>query len=333
VKPNKRDEEGNGPDTVERIRHALDPVAFFVFVGLRLARAIHEPQDYQKRVLRSNSKRILLVAGRQCGKTTTLAALALHTALFERGRLVLLVTPTERQARILFARVARMYGAYGGTVVEALSTRRMGLEFANDAQIEALPGNAAGIQGYDADLAIVDEAGFVSDELFDAITPSLAATNGRLVFAGRPNGQWGPFYDVWARGEGWEKHLIRADQSPLISSEHLAAEHARMTEREFAAQYLCSFEEAEGQLFRNDIIEAAFSNNVEPLWEDFDLLPAQRESELEEEPYLPATEDLYADLSDEELRRMRDEIELRIREKASLMTTEFEEALWEDFGR
>jgi Terminase large subunit, T4likevirus-type, N-terminal len=213
---------------MERARHRRDPVAFFTYVGPRLARAIHEPQGYQSKVLRSKSRRILLVAGRQCGKTSTLAALALHTALFERGRLVLLVTPTARQARILFARVARMYQAYGGTV-DTLSARRMGFEFANGSQIEALPGNAAGIQGYDADLAVVDEGGFVSDELFDAITPSLAATGGRLVFAGRPNGKVGPFYGAWAHGEGWEKHLIRADKSPLISPEHLAAERKRMT--------------------------------------------------------------------------------------------------------
>lgn len=54
----------------------------------------------------------------------------------------------------------------------------------------------------------------------------------------------------------------------MISPEYLAAERSRMSEREFAAQYLCSFEEAEDQVFREDLIERAFVDS-RPLWSDF----------------------------------------------------------------
>ncbi|MBV9405137.1 MAG: hypothetical protein JO211_07320 [Acidobacteriaceae bacterium] len=141
----------------------------------------------------------------------------------------------------------------------------MGLELANESAIEALPGNASGIQGYDADLVIVDEGGFVGAELLDAITPSLATTDGRLVFAGRPNGEWGPFYEVYAHGVGWEQHIVRADESPLITPGFLASERARMSEREFAAQYLCDFASGSGRsLFGSrEEIEAAFLSEEE----------------------------------------------------------------------
>ena len=56
------------------------------------------------------------MAGRQCGKSSTLAALALHAAFFTPGSLTLCLAPTERQAKILFAKVGRLYRAYGGEV-------------------------------------------------------------------------------------------------------------------------------------------------------------------------------------------------------------------------
>ena len=73
-------------DRVEQIalrsQHAGDPVAFFEYVGSRLRRGRIDPDPWQKRVLASDSKRKLLLTSRQAGKSTTLAALALHKALF-----------------------------------------------------------------------------------------------------------------------------------------------------------------------------------------------------------------------------------------------------------
>lgn len=249
------------------LRHTLDPVAFFRHVAERQRRPMGEPLGYQSKVLRSFSKRLVVVTERQCGKSTCLAARALNQALFVPGSLTLLVAPTERQSKILYAKTARMYRAYGGTV-DAISARRMGLELENDSVIEALPGNPATIQGFSADLLIIDEAGFVTDELLDAATPSLAATDGTLILAGRPSGKRGPLYEVWAHATDYERHMVRADQCPLITPGFLASERSRMTEREFASQYLCSFEEAEDAVFREDLLERAFVD-APPLWADF----------------------------------------------------------------
>jgi terminase large subunit-like protein len=232
-----------------------------------MRRPLGKPLEYQRKVLRSTSKRLVLVAGRQTGKSSCLAARALWQALFTPGSLTLLVAPTERQSKILFAKVARMYRAWGGKV-DATSARRMGLELENDSQIEALPGSPGTIQGFSADLLIVDEAGFISDELLDAATPSLAATDGTLILAGRPNGKRGPLYEVWAHATDYERHMVRADQCPLITPGFLASERSRMTEREFASQYLCSFEEAEDAVFREELLERAFVD-APPLWADF----------------------------------------------------------------
>ena len=80
------------------LAHALDPVAF-VQDRLKV-----EPDPWQARLLRSCAPWILLNCCRQSGKSTTTAAVALHTAIYDPG-LILLVSPSLRQSKELFAKV------------------------------------------------------------------------------------------------------------------------------------------------------------------------------------------------------------------------------------
>src|SRR5437868_253966 len=77
---------------------ALDPCILSVQAGL-------VPDPWQARLLRSQAPRILLNAARQSGKSTTTATLALHTALYQPGALVLLLSPSLRQSIELFKKV------------------------------------------------------------------------------------------------------------------------------------------------------------------------------------------------------------------------------------
>src|SRR6516164_11806413 len=64
-----------------------------------------EPDPWQAKLLRSTSRQIILCMGRQVGKSTVTAALALHTALYRPGSLILVIAPSQRQSRELFIKV------------------------------------------------------------------------------------------------------------------------------------------------------------------------------------------------------------------------------------
>jgi hypothetical protein len=66
---------------------ALDPALLMRRVGL-------EPDPWQAALLRSNAQQALLLTTRQAGKSTTTGYLALHTALYAPGALVLLLSPS-----------------------------------------------------------------------------------------------------------------------------------------------------------------------------------------------------------------------------------------------
>ena len=61
-------------------------------------------EPWQAQLLRSTSRWILLNCCRQSGKSTTTAIVGLHQAVYDPG-LVLLVSPSLRQSRELFAKV------------------------------------------------------------------------------------------------------------------------------------------------------------------------------------------------------------------------------------
>jgi len=86
--------------SIEEIAYSLDPVTW-VHVHGSLPGGRTEAgrlDSWQAEVLRSRSKRILLCCSRQSGKSTVTSALALWTAIYHPGSLILCLSPTFRQS-------------------------------------------------------------------------------------------------------------------------------------------------------------------------------------------------------------------------------------------
>jgi hypothetical protein len=77
---------------------ALDPVRFTQGLGF-------DPEAWQERLLRTQEARVLVLCARQVGKTTATAYKALHAAMFNPGRDVLIVSPSQRQSDEMLRRV------------------------------------------------------------------------------------------------------------------------------------------------------------------------------------------------------------------------------------
>ncbi len=243
------------------LRLALDRVAFARAAGL-------EPDPWQERVLGSTSKRILLNCSRQSGKTTIVAALVLHRALYMPRSFCLVFSPSLDQSVEFFKRVANLCRELGLENVDPEAMRKTGMDLKNGSRIEARPGNEKTSRGRTADLLVVDEAARIDDDLYHGIRPSLAVTGGSLVMLSTPYGQRGVFYEEWAGAGDWERYEVTAEDCPRISAEFLAEEERRLPPRVFRREYECSFEETEDAVFTSEVIEAAFSDEIEPLWND-----------------------------------------------------------------
>jgi hypothetical protein len=234
----------------------LDPTRLTRRAGL-------DPDDWQREVLRSRAGRLLLNCCRQSGKSTTVAALAAHTALYDPG-LVIMLSPTERQSRELFRKVLDIWRALGRPVA-AEAENTLALELVNGGRLVALPGNEATVRGYSgAKLLIVDEAARVPDPLFHAVTPMLAVSGGRLVALSTPAGKRGWWHQAWiGEGGAWARWEVPAARCPRIGASFLAEERAALPRQIFAQEYECQFVEASDQVFAYDDIAAMFDTDAQ----------------------------------------------------------------------
>ncbi len=180
--------------------------------------------------------------------------------------LTLVVTPSARQSGEFLRKAARF--------ARQLKIRPRGdgdneisLALPNGARIVGLPGTEATVRGFSAvSLLLVDEASRVSEEMYLAIRPMLAVSDGALWLMSTPFGKRGFFYEAWVNGgPEWERILAAATDCPRISAAFLKEERATMGERYFRQEYLCEFDDSVSGVFDREMVERAITDEFAPL--------------------------------------------------------------------
>jgi hypothetical protein len=236
----------------KRLEIPAYPVEFAMSVGIT-------PDPWQVEVLASDHPRKkILCCGRQTGKSTVAAILAIHKALTQPGSTVLVVAPGERQAKLLFSKALSLY-RQAGYPLPAHSERRTGLEISNGSVIEALPAVERTTRGYSVDLLVVDEAAGVPDMDYHGILPALIATQGEQVLLSTPRGKRGFFHELWHSADDWMRVMVRSDEVDRIRPEDLEVFRQTMPEAFFLQEFYCEWLETEGSLFSYDDIQAALA--------------------------------------------------------------------------
>jgi hypothetical protein len=245
------------PPAIQRLR--ADPANLLADAGM-------PPDDWQAELLRGNHDRVLLLAGRQSGKSQTAAALALRQAVLEPGSLILLISPSLRQSGELFKdKVMRLFNALGRPVA-TVQESALSMQLEGGSRVVSLPADEGTIRGYSgAKLLILDEAARVPDELYQSVRPMLATSKGKMIALTTPWGQRGFFFESWHGKEKWKRVRITADMCPRIDPEFLAEERRNLGEKFYLQEYFCSFESVCGTLFAEEVIQAAISDEVQPL--------------------------------------------------------------------
>src|ERR1700722_17862204 len=193
------------------------------------------PDAWQRALLLSPERQILLNCSRQSGKSTVVSALALHAALFTPGGLVLLLSPSQRQSAEIFRKVHEAYVALNRPI-PAVYESQLRLELANGARVLCLPGREETIRSFGGvTLLVLDEAARSPGQLYRSARPMLAVSRGRLVARSTPFGQRGWFYEEW-KGDGpWKRVQVTWRDCPRITAEFIA-EETRSMGRAWVAQ-------------------------------------------------------------------------------------------------
>jgi Terminase large subunit, T4likevirus-type, N-terminal len=241
-----------------------DPVHAFRLLGLT-------PDPWQRDVLRSRAQRILLNCSRQAGKTTVAAALAIRETLFVPNGSVLIISASERQSAEVLRVVTQGLDAVGPCYKTRTSTE---VEIEGAGRVISLPCREATARGFVGSLLIIDEAARVPDEVYEAVSPSLGARNGRTVCLSTPCGRRGFFYQFWIDDDPDSlKISVPATQVSRLSPAFLARKRRELGEQAFAQEFLCQFRSYAGAVyptFDHCVVNEA-PRSVGPRWGGIDF--------------------------------------------------------------
>jgi Terminase large subunit, T4likevirus-type, N-terminal len=224
---------------------------------------------WQRAVVTTEARDILLLCARQTGKSTVASLMALHQAVSTPGSLVLVVSPSERQSKRVLRTVRRYYAALRA-VASPVTEGQLTLELRNGSEIHALPGSESTLRGFAAvDLLVLDEAARVDDAIYSSVRPMLAVSQGTLLALSTPFGKRGWFHREWSEGgPSWHRAKVTAWDCPRISPAWLAAERERIGVWWFQQEFECAFKDAVDAFFRSEDIDVAVSSEVRPLFSE-----------------------------------------------------------------
>lgn len=231
-----------------------------------------ELDDWQKDVLETKGH-MLLCSGRQVGKSTIVSIKAGKAACTNKDFSVLIISATERQAEELFNKTLFYIQDNFKHLIKRGKDKptKHVIKLTNGSIIRCLPTGLSGmgIRGFTINLLIADEAAFINEEVWAAVTPMLLTTGGDVWLLSTPHGRAGYFYERYQDPSFKVFHVnseevitnrkITPTWTPALKEkilEHLDREKKTMSERQYAQEYLGQFVDDLRQFFTDDLIKS-----------------------------------------------------------------------------
>jgi hypothetical protein len=223
------------------------------------------PDVKQMCVLRSEAKRGILNCSRQWGKSTVAAVKAVHRVYTRPGSTVLVSSPCVRQSAEFLRKASELLVKLD-IKPKGDGDNAVSLMLPSGSRIVGLPGRETTTRGFSAvSMLLFDEASRVSDEVYQALRPSLAVGGGDLWLMSTPCGQRGFFYEAWVSQEKWFRMSAKITECARIEAEFIEEERREKTADCFAQEYLCEFTASDDAVFDRRLVEAAMDDSVSEL--------------------------------------------------------------------
>ena len=253
----------------EYVKCAQDPVYFIEnfckIVSLDhglIPFKLYECQVEKVRVIHENRK-VILMEGRQQGKTTTSAAYILWYTLFQSNKTVAILANKATAAREVLNRYQLMYEHLPQWLQQGVTVWNKGdIELENGSKVFTAATSASGIRGKSVNMLYVDETAIipnnVAEDFFTSVYPTISAgTTTKILLSSTPLG-YNHFWKFWNDAEN-----KRNDFVPLFipywkipgRDEKWAEEQKRqLGELKFNQEVLCTFLGSSLTLIRADVI-------------------------------------------------------------------------------
>lgn len=208
---------------------------------------------------------LCLCSGRQVGKSTVIAIKAGESAVRSK-KTIMVIAHVERQALLLFEKIlSHIYDNHKSLIKKGKDRpSKHTIKLTNGSVIHCLPtgDSGYGIRGYTINELYADEAHFIKEDVWAAVTPMLATTGGHINLLSTPFGTEGYFYrcfhdEKFTRIHVNTEDVAKAREEPQreMMLHFLAEEKLRMTKLQYQQEYLGLFVGGIQRFFPDDLID------------------------------------------------------------------------------
>lgn len=210
---------------------------------------LYECQKKKLQIIHSNRK-VILMEGRQQGKTTTSAAYILWYTLFQESKTVAILANKATAAREVLYRYQLMYENLPIWLQQGVSTWNKGdIALENGAIVFTAATSRAGIRGKSVNLLYVDETAIIpnnlAEEFFTAVYPTISAgETTKILLSSTPLG-YNHFWKFWTDAEkganGFVPLFIPYSEIPGRDAKWAEEQRKLLGELRFNQEVLCNF--------------------------------------------------------------------------------------------
>lgn len=169
--------------------------------------------DFQKEIILATltNRRVIVLTGRQQGKTTVATIILLHFALFNKAKRIGLLANKGDSAREILDRIQMAYENLPKWMQSGVKTWNKGsVEFENGSRIIAAASSSSAIRGKSMAFLYIDETAFLDNwtDFYASTFPTISSgEKTKMLFTSTPNGL-NHFYEFW---KGATEGLPNAD--------------------------------------------------------------------------------------------------------------------------
>lgn len=210
---------------------------------------LYDCQKEKVKVILGNRK-VVLMEGRQQGKTVTAAACILWYTLFEESKTVAILANKGASAREVLARYQIMYEHLPMWLQQGVRTWNKGdVELENGSRVFTAATTGSGIRGKSVNWLYIDEAAIipnnVAEEFFASVYPTISAgTTTKILLTSTPLG-YNHFWKFWNEAEqgknGFVHHFIPYWEIPGRDEKWAEEQLKTLGEVKYNQEVLCQF--------------------------------------------------------------------------------------------
>lgn len=217
---------------------------------------------------KDEKRHLLLVTGRQVGKTFIFSRKCAKRMLERPGSRIIVVSNTEDQAQLIIIMILDYLEKHHRNEIAKGRKKptKSRIHLKNGSNVISRPVGITGdaIRGFTGDVLVIDEAAMMPERMWASALPTLASTGGEIWVCSTPKGKTGQFYEFYLNKHNHFK-IIETNTMKVYSERPISAEWTEQRKR-LALQHVEERRESMSKLEFGQEYEGKFTEDIMTLY-------------------------------------------------------------------